>query len=78
MTLSRKLLMTLAAGFGAAAVPATLVVFEAAKTPRPEMHDAAYARSLLSQGRLAWEDQRAMAGGSAVHGFAMPGPGSGY
>ena len=72
MTLPRKLLMSLAFGFGAVAVPATLIIFEAANTPRPEMHDAAYARSLLNQGRLAWQDQRAMAGGSAVRGFELP------
>lgn len=78
MTLPQKLVMALAFGFGAVAVPAALIVFEAAHTSRPERHDAAYARSLLSQGRLAWEDHRAMAGGSAVHGFAMPESGSGY
>ena len=73
----RQLLMVLAFGFGAIAAPATLIVFEAAKTPRPELHDAAYARALLREARLAWEDQRAMAGGSAPRGFEVADPGAG-
>jgi hypothetical protein len=75
----RKLLMALAFGFGAIALPATLIVIEAAKTPRPELHDAAYARTLLSQGRLAWQyDQQATVGGSTVRGVELNEPGSGY
>jgi hypothetical protein len=74
----RKLLMALAFGFGAIALPATLIVIEAAKTPRPELHDAAYARTLLSQGRLAWQyDQQATVGGSTVRGVELNEPGSG-
>jgi len=73
----RQLLLALAFGFGAVAAPAAILMFEASKTPRPELHDAAYARSLLSQGRLAWEDQRAMAGGSAVRGSEVADPGAG-
>jgi hypothetical protein len=74
----RKLLMALAFGCGAAAAPATLIVIEAAKTPRPELHDAAYARALLREARLAWEDQRSMAGGSTPRGFGAPDPALGH
>ena len=73
----RKLLTALAFGFGAIAAPAALVLIEAAKTPQPEMRDPAYARTLLAQGRLAWEDQQATAGGSALRGHNRPEPGSG-
>ena len=70
-------MLALAFGFGAVAAPAALIMFEAARTPRPELHDAAYARSLLSQGRLAWEDQPAIAGGSTPRDLAVPEAGSG-
>lgn len=73
----RKLLLTVAFGLGTVATPAAIIVFEAAKTPRPELHDAAYARALLRETRLAWEDQRALAGESAFRGF-VPDPASGY
>ena len=46
--------------------------FEAAQAPRSELHDAVYARSLITQGGLAWEDQRAMAGGNALRDLAIP------
>ena len=71
--------MALAFGLGALAVPAALIMFEAANMPRPEMHDAAYVRALLQETRLVWEDQRAMAGSSRMApGIGLPDPGSGY
>ena len=73
----RQLLLALAFGLGAVVAPAAIIMFEGATAPRPELHDAAYARSLLSQGRLSWEDQRAMAGGSAVRGPEVADPGAG-
>jgi hypothetical protein len=73
-----KLVLALALGLTAAAAPAAFIVFEAANTPRPDKHDAAYVRALLRETHLAWEDQRAMAGGSAFRGLAVPEPGSGY
>jgi hypothetical protein len=79
VTLRRKLLMALAFGLGAVALPAALIMFEAANRPRPEMHDAAYVRALLHETRLVWEDQRAMAGSSSTAaGIGLPEPGSGY
>jgi hypothetical protein len=78
MTWRRKLLMTMAFGIGAVAIPATLIMFEAVNTPRPEMHDAVYVRALLHETRLAWEDQRAMAGSSTGPGVGLPEPRSGY
>ena len=69
--------MALAFGFGAIAAPAALILMEAANAPQPEVRDPAYARTLLSQGRLAWEDQQATAGGSAVRGYNAPEPASG-
>ena len=72
----RNLLMALGFGFGAIALPAALAVLEVATTPCPELHDAAYARALLSQARLAWEDQRATAGGSPLS-IDVPDPASG-
>jgi len=74
---SRKLLMALAFGFGAIAAPAALIIIEAANAPQPELRNAAYARTLLAQGRLVWEDQQATAGGSALRGYNTPEPGSG-
>jgi hypothetical protein len=74
---SRKLLIALAFGFGAIAAPAALIIIEAANAPQPELRNAAYARALLSQGRLAWEDQQATAGGSALRDYNAPEPGSG-
>ena len=73
----RKLLTALAFGFGAIAAPAALVLFEAANVPQPEMRDPAYARTLLAQGRLVWEDQQPTAGGSALRGYNTFEPGSG-
>jgi hypothetical protein len=74
----RKLVLALAFGLSAVAPRAALIGFEAAQTPRPEMHDAAHVRALLHETRLAWEDQRAVAGESAVRGLSVPEPGSGY
>ena len=73
----RKLLTALVFGFGAIAAPAALVFIEAANVPQPEMRDPAYARTLLAQGRLAWEEQQATSGGSALRGYNRPEPGSG-
>jgi hypothetical protein len=79
VTLLQKLLMTLGFGLGAVAVPAALIMFDAANMPRPEMHGAAYVRALLHETRLVWEDQRAMAGSSrTAPGIGLPDPGSGY
>ena len=72
-----KLLVALGFGCGAIVAPATLILIEAANTPRPEMHDPAYVRTLLAQGRLAWEDQQTASGTSAVRGHQAPEPGSG-
>jgi hypothetical protein len=73
----RKLLLALALGFAAMAAPAALLLMDAAKAPRPEMRDPAYARTLLAQGRLVWEDQQPTAGGSALRGYNTSEPGSG-
>ena len=73
----RKLLTALVFGFGAIAAPAALVFIEAANVPQPEMRDPAYARTLLAQGRLVWEDQQPTAGGSALRGYNTSEPGSG-
>ena len=73
----RKLLMASVFGFGAMAAPAALIIIEAANAPQPELRNAAYARALLSQGRLVWEDQQATAGGSALRDYNRPEPGSG-
>jgi len=74
---SRKLLIALAFGFGAIAAPAALIIIEAANAPQPELRNAAYARALLSQGRLAWDDQQNTAGRSGETGYETPEPGSG-
>ena len=75
---SRKLLIALAFGFGAIAVPAALIIIEAANAPQPELRNAAYARALLSQGRLAWDDQQSTAARSGESGHQAPESGSGY
>jgi len=73
----RKLLVALVFGFGAMAAPAALIIIEAANAPQPELRNPAYARTLLAQGRLAWEDQQATAGPSGETGYQAPEPGSG-
>ena len=72
----RKLLFALAFSFAAIIAPAALLLIDAANAPRPEVHDPAYARTLLAQGRLAWENQQASASGSTL-GDNAPEPGSG-
>jgi hypothetical protein len=59
--------------FGAVAAPAIVVIPEALNTPRVESHDAAYARALLRETRVARddrqaEDRQAIAGGSRSRG----------
>ena len=66
---------------GAVAAPAIVVIPEALNTPQIESHDAAYARALLREARLARddrqaEDRQAIAGGSLVRGLE-PEPQSG-
>jgi hypothetical protein len=73
----RKMLMALVVGFGATLAPATLIIIEAANTPRPELRDLAYTRALLRETRLAWEDQRETTGGSAVRSVEVSDPGAG-
>jgi len=58
-----RLLMTAAFSFGAVTVPAVLIMFEAANTPRPELRNPEHMRALLHETHLAWADQRAVAGG---------------
>jgi len=72
-----RLLLAVAFGFGGMAAPAALVLIEAANAPRPEVHDPAYARNLLTQGRLTWESDQASAGGSTLRGDHAPDLGSG-
>ena len=72
-----RLVMALAFGFGAIAAPAALILIEAADMPRPEMHDPTYARALLAQGRLVWEDQQIASGSSVPRGDQALEPGSG-
>jgi hypothetical protein len=74
----RKLLIALAFGFGAMAAPAALIIIEAANAPQPEVRNPVEARTLLSQGRLAWDDQQTTAGRSGNSGYQGPEPGSGY
>jgi hypothetical protein len=76
--LLRRLTLALAFGSGALAAPAAIILIEAAHAPRPELRDAASARALLRETRLAGEEHRAMAGGSALRGLTVPEPGSGY
>ena len=73
----RKLLMASVFGFGAMAAPAALIIIEAANAPQPELRNAAYARALLSQGRLAWDDQQSTAAKSGESGYQAPESGSG-
>jgi hypothetical protein len=59
--------------FGAVAAPAIVVIPDALNTPRVESHDAAYARALLRETRVARddrqaEDRQAIAGGSRARG----------
>jgi hypothetical protein len=65
----RKLLMASVFGFGAMAAPAALIIIEAANAPQPELRNPAYARALLSQGRLAWDDQQNTVGSSGETGY---------
>jgi hypothetical protein len=82
----RELAIGAAFVFGAVAAPAIVVIPEAVNTPRLESHDAAYARALLRETRLARddrqaedrqaEDRQATTGGSMPRGL-QPGPQSG-
>jgi hypothetical protein len=72
-----KVLVALGFGFGAIAAPAAFVLIEATTASPPEVRDVAYARTLLRQGRLAWEDQQTASGASTVRGYQEPEPGSG-
>ena len=73
----RKLLMASVFGFGAMAAPAALIIIESANAPQPELRNAAYARALLSQGRLTWDDQQSTAARSGESGYQAPESGSG-
>ena len=75
--LIRRLLVTVAFGLGAVAVPTVFIIFEAANTPRAELRDPEHVRALLHETRLAWEDPRTMAGTSTPPKLGLPEPGSG-